>query len=554
MAEASISVAPDQFCCPVCLDLLRDPVALPCGHSYCMICITDCWNREDQKGVYSCPQCRQTFTPRLVLRKNTILAEMVEKLNETTLQPATPAPAYYAGPGDVDCNICSGRKHKAVKSCLMCLNSYCQTHLEQHENFFKKHNLIEATRRLQEMICKKHNRPLEAFCRTDQTCICMMCVLDKHKNHEINTAAVERIYRQRQLEEKQRQCKEEILQKQNKMQALKKAVDSHKRSAQAVVEHSEKIFTELILSIERRRSEVTQLIRDQEKAAVSQAEGFLKKLEEAIDFLKESDTELEQLLHIDDHIHFLQSSQFILPCFIVPSITVSPHLSFSNIGKSVSLLRGKLEDFCKEEVERISARVKSIKITDNDNPKTREEFLQYSCQLSLDPSTVNKHLCLSQGNRVVTYTKNAQQYPKHPGRFDDSPQVLCRESVCGRAYWEADWRGNCWVGISVSYKSISRKRKGEDEADIFGYNDKSWTLQNTCTGRLFTHNSVDSEIKKPLYSSRIGVYVDHRAGILSFYSVSDTMTLLKSVQTTFTEPLYPGFKVLDGSSVKLCDL
>ncbi|XP_048037685.1 E3 ubiquitin/ISG15 ligase TRIM25-like [Megalobrama amblycephala] len=166
MAEASISVAPDQFCCPVCLDLLKDPVALPCGHSYCMICITDCWNREDQKGVYSCPQCRQTFTPRSVLRKNTILAEMVEKLNETTLQSATPAPAYNAGPGDVDCNVCSGRKHKAVKSCLMCLNSYCQTHLEQHENFFKdkKHSLIEATRRLQEMICKKHNRPLEAFC------------------------------------------------------------------------------------------------------------------------------------------------------------------------------------------------------------------------------------------------------------------------------------------------------------------------------------------------------------------------------------------------------
>ncbi|XP_051764251.1 E3 ubiquitin-protein ligase TRIM16-like [Ctenopharyngodon idella] len=517
MAEASISVAPDQFCCPVCLDLLKDPVALPCGHSYCMICITDT-NIGPIYRSTSITDCRQTFTPRPVLSKNTILAEMVEKLIETTLQSAAPTPAFYADPEDVECNVCSGRKHKAVKSCLVCLNSYCHTHLEQHENFFKdrKHNLIEATRRLQEMICKKHNRPLEAFCRTDQKCICMMCMLDIHKNHEINTAVVGRIYRQRQLQEKQRKYKEEIQQKQNKMQELKKAVDSHKRSAQAVVEHSEKIFTELIHSIERRRSEVTQLIRDQEKAAVSQAEGFLKTLEEAIDFLKKRDTD--------------------------------------NIGKSVSLLRGKLEDFCKEEVERISARVKSIKITDTDNPKTREEFLQYSCQLSLDPNTVNKHLCLSQGNRVVTYTKNAQQYPKHPDRFDGSPQVLCRESVCGRAYWEADWSGNCWVGISVSYKSIGRKRKGDDEADIFGYNDQSWTLQNTRARRLFTHNSIDSEINKPLYSSRIGVYMDHSAGTLSFYSVSDTMTLLKSVQTTSTEPLYPGFKVLDGSSVKLCDL
>uniref|UniRef100_A0A8C1P651 RING-type domain-containing protein n=1 Tax=Cyprinus carpio TaxID=7962 RepID=A0A8C1P651_CYPCA len=146
MAEARFSQ--DEFLCPVCLDLLKDPVTIQCGHSYCMSCITDCWDEEDEKRVYSCPQCRQTFSPRPALFKNVVFAEMLEKLKKTKLQSVVPA-----GAGDVQCDVCTGRKHRAVKSCLLCLNSYCQNHLEQHESLFKgkRHSLIEATGGLQEM-------------------------------------------------------------------------------------------------------------------------------------------------------------------------------------------------------------------------------------------------------------------------------------------------------------------------------------------------------------------------------------------------------------------
>ncbi len=96
---------------------------------------------------------------------------MVEKLKQTKLQSVVPA-----GAGDVQCDVCTGRKYKAVKSCLVCLESYCQNHLEQHESFFKgkRHNLTEATGRLQEMICQKHEKLLEVFCHTDQKCICVL--------------------------------------------------------------------------------------------------------------------------------------------------------------------------------------------------------------------------------------------------------------------------------------------------------------------------------------------------------------------------------------------
>ncbi|XP_051718115.1 E3 ubiquitin/ISG15 ligase TRIM25-like isoform X3 [Ctenopharyngodon idella] len=307
MADASISWSQDEFNCSICLDLLKNPVTIPCGHSYCMNCITGCWDQDDQKGVYSCPQCRQTFTPRPVLGKNTMLVEVLEKLKKTKLQAARPVQCYTES-ADVECDICTGDKNKAIKSCLVCLNSYCQNHLEQHESFFKnkKHNLMDATGRLQEMICPKHEKLLEIFCRTDQNCICYLCTMDEHKNHDTVSAAAERTEKQRKLGEMERKFQQRIQEKLKQLVELREAVESHKRSAQAAVEDSERIFTELIRSIERSRSEVTQLIRDQEKTAVSQAEGQLERLEQEIDDLRRRDAELEQLSHTDHHIHFLQ--------------------------------------------------------------------------------------------------------------------------------------------------------------------------------------------------------------------------------------------------------
>ncbi|XP_067308643.1 E3 ubiquitin-protein ligase TRIM47-like isoform X2 [Pseudorasbora parva] len=380
MAESSVSLAQDQFCCSICLDLLKNPVALPCGHSYCMSCITGCWDQDDQKGVYSCPQCRQTFTPRPVLGKNTMLAEVVKKLKKTKLQAARPAQCY-AESGDVECDVCTGRKYKAIKSCLVCLNSYCQNHLEQHETLFKskRHNLMDATGRLQEMICPQHEKLMEIYCRTDQNYICYLCTMDEHKNHYMISAAAERTEKQRQLIKMKIKDQQEIQKKLKDLQKLRKSVESHKRSAQAAVTDSERIFTELIRSIERSRSEVTQLIRDQEKAAVSRAEGLLKRLEQEIDDLKKRDAELEQLSHTDNHIHFLQSFQSLsVPPGSTdsPSITFCSRLSFDDFSKSVSQMRDKLEHFFREEIKMISGRVRNINIIPTPEPKTREDFLQ----------------------------------------------------------------------------------------------------------------------------------------------------------------------------------
>uniref|UniRef100_A0A3B1K449 Tripartite motif-containing protein 16-like n=1 Tax=Astyanax mexicanus TaxID=7994 RepID=A0A3B1K449_ASTMX len=549
MAEAGILVVQDEFSCSVCLDLLKDPVAIPCGHSFCMVCINGFWDQEDQKKIYSCPHCRHTFTSRPVVSKNTMLAEVVEKLKKTRLQAAPPDHSS-ADPEDVECDFCTGRKHKAVQSCLVCLASFCEAHLQPHYQSpaFKKHKLVKASRRLQEQICSQHDKLLEVYCRTDQQCICMLCTMDDHRGHDTVSLKAERSEKQKQVVETQRKYKERIQEREKELQELIEAVENHKRSAQTAVEDSEKIFTEMILSIERRRSEVRQMIRDQEKVAVSEAEERLKRLEQEITELKRRDADLEKLSFTEDHIHFLQSFQTLSAppgSSASPAFTLSPLNTFEVVMKSVSQLRGKLDKFWKEEFEKTSAEVQIIP-----EPQSREEFLEYSCQLTLDPNTAHKLLLLSERNTVVTCSNTVQPYPDHPDRFDEWWQVLCRESVSGRCYWEVEWRGDGGVYIAVSYKSISRKGGGW-ECGFGCKNDQSWRLSCNSSRYTFRYNNRDTEISGVPVSSRVGVYVDHRAGTLSFYSISDTMTLIHRVQTTFTQPLYAGFGLSLDSSVNL---
>ncbi len=150
---------------------------------------------------------------------------------------------------------------------------------------------------------------------------------------------------------------------------------------------------------------------------------------------------------------------------------------------------------------------------------------------------------------MITFTRTVQTYPGHPDRFDMYFQVLCRESVTGHCYWELEWSGDNGVYISVSYKSISRKGSGHE--CVFGYNDQSWSLSCSPSSYSFRHNNIETVLSVKSTSRRIGVFVDHGAGTLSFYSVSDTMNLIHTVQTTFTQTLCPGFGVYIGSAVKL---
>ncbi|XP_029904650.1 protein NLRC3-like [Myripristis murdjan] len=224
-------------------------------------------------------------------------------------------------------------------------------------------------------------------------------------------------------------------------------------------------------------------------------------------------------------------------------------LSYNHPGDSgVKLLSAGLED--------PTWRLEALRVDHGGELWLKPGVRNYSCELKLDTNTANRRLVLSEDNRKVTSVEEEQPYPDHPERFEDWPQILCRDGLTGRCYWEVEWGGG--VNIAMTYRGISRKRDSYDCG--LGYNENSWSL--FCSDRGFTawHNNRKTVIPAPPSSSnRVAVYLDWPAGSLSFYSVSsDTLIHLHTFSSTFTEPLYPGFWIglgyLFDSSVSLCEI
>ncbi|CAM4674677.1 unnamed protein product [Leuciscus chuanchicus] len=178
MASSSGPSLNEELQCSICLEVFTDPVTTPCGHNFCRTCLIKCWTNT--KTCF-CPLCKEKFSKRPDLKINTTLREVVQHFKEK----------LNLGESEVLCDFCDERKQKAVKTCLTCPSSYCETHLEPHHRVprLKKHKLINPVENLEDYICQKHERPLELFCRDDQTCVCLSCTEGEHRTH--NTVPIE---------------------------------------------------------------------------------------------------------------------------------------------------------------------------------------------------------------------------------------------------------------------------------------------------------------------------------------------------------------------------
>uniref|UniRef100_A0AAX7UFF0 Tripartite motif-containing protein 16-like n=1 Tax=Astatotilapia calliptera TaxID=8154 RepID=A0AAX7UFF0_ASTCA len=454
MAQQGVQVDRETITCSICLDLLKDPVAIPCGHSYCMNCIKMYFDEEERKGIHSCPQCRKIFIPRPVLVKNIVLADLVEQLKKTGLQ-AAPADHCYAGPEDVACDVCTGRKLKAIKSCLVCLASYCEKHLQPHYDAapLKKHKLVAPSKKLQENICSRHDEVMKIFCRTDQQSICYLCTVDEHKGHETVPAAAERTEKQKELEVRRLNIQQRIQEREKDVKLLQQEVEAINGSADKAVEDSEKMFTELIRLLQKRSSDVKQQVRSQQETEVSRVKELQEKLEQEIAELKRKDSELEQFAYTEDHNHFIHnypSLSALSESTHSSSINIRPLSYFEDVTAAVSETRDKLQDILREEWTNISLTVTEVDVLLSlPAPKTRPEFLKYSCDITLDPNTANRYLLLSEGNRKVTVTKQPL-HSEHSDRFTFWYQVLSRESLTGRCYYEVEWSGKAGIYLKGS--------------------------------------------------------------------------------------------------------
>uniref|UniRef100_A0A668VCR4 RING-type domain-containing protein n=1 Tax=Oreochromis aureus TaxID=47969 RepID=A0A668VCR4_OREAU len=348
----------EKLCCSVCLDLLKDPVTIPCGHNYCMSCIKVHWNKEEPKGAYSCPQCRKIFIPRPALVKNTMLAEL---------------------------------KLKAVKSCLVCLVSYCEQHLQLKGN-----------------ICSTHNEVMKMFCRTDQQCICYLCCVNEHKDHNTVPVEEERIEMQKEFEVILQNVQRRIQTREGEVNMLRKEIEEILQSSDSVAKDIETIINELVSFIKEKGSNLKQQIKSEQKTEERRVSELQNKLKQEITELKRQEEELKQLSFTEDHIEFLRIySQMpkLTDSTDSPTFRICPVKYLEDLERAMSEARDKLKMFVSEEWSKLTLRVRSADVLlPQAQPKTRDEFLKYSRQLTMDPDTVHRKLFLSNQNRTRSYT------------------------------------------------------------------------------------------------------------------------------------------------------
>lgn len=367
----------DNYLCSICLELLSDPVCLSCGHSYCRGCMSEHWDKEDVKAIYSCPQCRQTFTPRPALVKNTVLADLMEDLKRSGLQD-DPSNCCYAGHGDVACDLCTGRKTKAVKSCLVCLVSFCEQHVQSHYQVagLKRHKLVEPSAHLQDNICPRHDEVIKIFCRQDGQGICYLCAIDEHKGHDTISAQAERNKRQIDLSEHQKAMQERIQNIEDDVEFLQQVTTSTNQSADQAIENADRVFDQLSHCIERRRSKVKEEIRTKERTEVGRVVDRQNNLEEKLTEMKRSVAALDTLAQTEDHIHFLQNypQNLSLSEYTGLNRDVPATQYFGKVTVALSKTQDQLDVFLNNEMSHFSQAVAEVDVLLPTQPPQPPEF------------------------------------------------------------------------------------------------------------------------------------------------------------------------------------
>ncbi|XP_030201024.1 E3 ubiquitin-protein ligase TRIM39-like [Gadus morhua] len=515
MASANTSWPEENFSCSICLDVFSSPVSTPCGHNFCRTCITKFW---DEQVKYKCPVCNELFNTRPDLRVNILFSEMVEWFGTSVRVKEQPC----VGPAEVPCDVCTGTQLKAVKSCLVCLISYCQTHLEPHQRVagLKKHRLVEPMDRLDDRMCKKHDRLLELFCKTEQVCVCLFCTETDHKSHPVIPLKEEYEVKTAQLGKIEAEVKQLIQERQKNIQEIKDAVKRIKADSDREIADGVQVLTALMRRIEKCQDDLNQMVKEKLKSTVKQAEDLIKELEQEIEDLTNRSSEVKLLSHTKDHLHLLQTFRSLKdppPPRDWTTVEVRPPSYVGTLRRSLD----QLEETLNMEMKKLrDAELKMVQ--------------QYEVDVTLDPDTAHPRLILSEDGKQVHDGGVWKELPDNPKRFTRWGGVLTRQSFSsGRFYFEVQVKDKTESWLGVARESIDRKCLILLTPET-GY----WTLLYYKDVLVFRD---DPSVRVPLRAElqKVGVFVDYDEGLVSFYDVEARVHLYSATGCTFGEPLYP---------------
>ncbi|KAE8296681.1 E3 ubiquitin-protein ligase TRIM21 [Larimichthys crocea] len=483
-------------------------------------CITEHWNINVQ---CQCPICKEVFNMRPDLRVNSFISEMAAQFRQSAQQKTSiRSEQQVSKPGEVPCEDCTGTKLKAMKSCLVCLSSYCETHLEPHltKPGLKRHQLIDPVENLEGRMCKKHDKLLDLFCKTDQMCVCILCTLSDHKTHDVIPLKEEYEVKKTELVKKKTEIHQMIQKRQLKIQELKRSVELSQEDADREIADGVQVFTALKESVERSQAEFIDTIKEKQRKTERQAEYSIKELEQEISELEKTSTEVQQLSQSEDHFQLLQSfasMNIVLPTKDWTEVSVRPHSYEGTVVRALA----QLEEMLSKQMKKLESKLKRVQ--------------QYAVDVTLDPDTANPWLILSDDGKQVNCGDVSKNVPDNPERFNTYAHVLGKQSFSsGRFYYEVQVKGKTDWDLGVARESMNRKEK-IILSPQYGY----WTicLRNKNEYIACNHPSVCLSLKsKP---EKVGVFVDYEEGLVSFYDVDAATLIYSFTDCSFTEKLYP---------------
>ncbi|CAL8406679.1 unnamed protein product [Arctogadus glacialis] len=515
MASAT-SWSEENFSCPICLDVFSSPVTTPCGHNFCRTCITHFW---DEQFRYKCPVCKELFHTRPDFRVNTLLSEMVGQFRTSVRVKEKPC----VESAEVPCDVCTGSQLKAVKSCLECFTSYCHTHLEPHQRVtgLKKHQLVDPTDRLAERMCKKHERLLELFCRTEQVCVCQFCTEGDHRSHPVVPLKEEYEVKMAQLGNIESKVLQMIQERKLKIKEIRDTVKLSKKDADREIADGLQALTALMRCFEKWKEDFNQMVKEKLKSTEKQAENVVKELEQEIEDLTNRSSEVKPFSHAKDHLNFLQAFRSLKdppPTRDWTTVDVRPPSYVGTLRRSLD----QLEETLNMEMKKLrdAAELKRVQ--------------QYEVDVTLDPDTAHPLLTLSEDWKQVHDGGVVKTLTDNPKRFTNYQLVLSRQSFSsGRFYFEVHVKDKTAWRLGVARESINRKGK------------LPFTPKNGYWVILFNKDKLvfndDPAVPLPPRAElqKVGVFVDYDEGLVSFFDVEARVHIHSATGCTFSEPLYP---------------
>ncbi|XP_028298515.1 E3 ubiquitin-protein ligase TRIM39-like isoform X2 [Gouania willdenowi] len=419
-----------------------------------------------------------------------------------------------AAPGEVPCDVCTGTKVKALKSCLDCVFSYCETHLEPHltASGLRRHQLVEPVENLESRMCPKHSKPLELFCQSDQTCVCLMCSVLEHQLVPLGEDL---------FEDKKVHLQQMIQKRREKLEVIRESVRIRKEAADRAKAEGVEMFIALMELVERGLKELMKTMEEQQEAEEREAEGLIKELEEEIFELMKRSSEVEQLSHSEDHLlqHFC-SLKAPPATKDWTEVMVHPSSYEGTVLRAVAQLEDTLSD------EMMKMKMLEMK-----------RLQQFAVDVTLDPLTAHPNLVLSDDGKQVYDSDVKKNLPDNPKRFSKCINVLGKQNFSsGRFYFEVQVKGKTDWDLGVVKESINRK--GSITATPKnGY----WTvtLRDGNVYKACESPSVILHLK--CVPEKVGVFVDYEEGVVSFYDVDAAALIYSFTHCCFTHKLHPYF-------------